>query len=186
MTEKTMGELRAANYNYSADIAEMNAMYRLSLPSLANADIKKRLDGFKKTLQDELKEIDDILVMCEESDDDLSTKVKILKDSMDVFADLSVFTHSEAAKFTAAMNEYKARIATATDSDKIHFNNVLREVMRCNFTKKWPDPETGEKYQIVKYDENGKFIKGPDTEKPDLALSLMVMGCILPSSNETN
>lgn len=163
------------------DIAEMNAMYGLApVNFIGTAEIRERLAGFKKTMLDELDEVDAIITKLNTIERGLHTLdgfnevsdiadmfADMYADIFDWFADLTVYTQSETHKFASGIEE----AGTPDSNTPVNFDpsRILSNSMAANFTKKWPDPVTGAKYSVVKYDEAGKFIKGPDTIKPDEA-----------------
>jgi predicted HAD superfamily Cof-like phosphohydrolase len=125
---------------FARRIAAMNAMYRLPAHSQLNitADTAERLGKFKKTLVDEVNEIDDIIAAVRSGAPAIETAVAIA----DVLGDIVVYCRSEALKYG------------------IPLENVLDIIMDSNESKLGADGNPI-------YDENGKFLKGPNYWKPE-------------------
>ncbi len=137
-------------------IIAMNEMYKLPVnhtPTLAvGEDAALRLKKFITTLLKEIDEgdlIKDDLERDDEemlSDEEITKKqLGILTDLADWFADIIVYCMSEARKFG------------------IPLDKVMQCVMGSNFTKLGADGKPI-------YDENGKFLKGPNFVPPEAAI----------------
>lgn len=121
-------------------IYAMNEMYKLpisSAPTLLE-DPASRLKKFKATLMDEVHEIDEIVQKIENSESDIEVKVAIA----DLLGDVIVYCRSEALKYGIPLEE------------------VLDIIMDSNESKLGGDGKPI-------YDENGKFLKGPNYWKPE-------------------
>jgi len=121
-------------------IAAMNAMYRLAandIPTIS-ADVEERLVKFKATLMDEVHEIDDIVSMAKAGASKLDVAVAIA----DLLGDVIVYCRSEALKYGLPLEQ------------------VLNVIMDSNESKLGADGNPI-------YDQNGKFLKGPNYWKPE-------------------
>jgi predicted HAD superfamily Cof-like phosphohydrolase len=126
--------------SFAKRIALMNSMYRLSAnptPTLPT-DVADRLQKFKKTLGDEVNEIDDIVALAKEGAAPLDMAVAIA----DLLGDVIVYCRSEALKYGIPLEE------------------VLDIIMDSNESKLGADGNPI-------YDANGKFLKGPNYWKPE-------------------
>ncbi len=140
---------------FITQIERMNSMYRLqvsSIPTLTVVDnnpdgsqekvgARTRLQRFKKTMLEEIGEIDQIIEMVEGPVDE-DTARNILVAIADLTADLIVFCVSEQRKFG---------LPPAA---------VMKIVMESNMSKLQPDGS-------AKYDDKGKFLKGPNYYPPE-------------------
>ncbi|HBS27739.1 MAG TPA: pyrophosphatase [Gammaproteobacteria bacterium] len=125
---------------FAERIALMNAMYQLPAndqPTLPE-DVADRLRKFKTTLSDEVDEIDDIIQMSENGESQADVLVAIA----DILGDVIVYCRSEALKYG------------------IPLEDVLELIMDSNESKLGADGKPI-------YDENGKFLKGPNYWKPE-------------------
>lgn len=167
--------------SFEQDIQQMNVMYRLPIntkPTLGvgtppDASLVARLDAatvrlnaFKATLQKELNEADDIIAKLQNTvhmvnavtpamrlEDEVFTEVRVLTDIADWFGDIVVYVFSEALKF--GIPPYA----------------VLDCIMESNKTKL---DENGNPI----YDENGKFLKGPNFTPPEPAIYDLLLALI--------
>ena len=135
------------NKPFAARIAAMNAMYKLpahSAPTLP-ADTQERLAKFKKTLMDEVPEIDEIIELATEggAPADIATAIA------DVLGDIIVYCRSEALKYGLPLEE------------------VLEVIMDSNESKLGADGKPI-------YDANGKFLKGPNYWKPEPGIKALL------------
>jgi len=123
-------------------IRAFNQMYRMpvaDLPTLdAVGDYMQRMRDFKKILTNEINEIDDIIAAAEQG----ATPLQTLTNLADLFADITVYSCSEMAKFGIPHDE------------------VLSIVMESNFSK------MGEDGKPI-FDEHNKLQKGPSYWKPE-------------------
>ena len=127
-------------WTFAERIALMNAMYQLPAndqPTLPE-DVADRLRKFKTTLSDEVDEIDDIIQMSENGESQADVLVAIA----DILGDVIVYCRSEALKYG------------------IPLEDVLELIMDSNESK------LGANGKPI-YDENGKFLKGPNYWKPE-------------------
>jgi predicted HAD superfamily Cof-like phosphohydrolase len=118
----------------------MNAMYRLTAhdsPVIPD-DAADRLVKFKTTLMDEVHEIDDIVAMASSGGSALDVAVAIA----DLLGDIIVYCRSEALKYGLPLEQ------------------VLDIIMDSNESKLGADGNPI-------YDDNGKFLKGPNYWKPE-------------------
>lgn len=137
--------------NFAKRIAEMNAMYKLPAhqsPVLA-ADPAERLRRFKLTLLDEINEIDQIVNAVEGQADPLDVLVAVA----DLLGDVIVYCRSEALKYGIPLEE------------------VLAIIMDSNESKLGADGEPI-------YDQNGKFLKGPNYWKPEPKIKELLQAAI--------
>ena len=126
--------------SFAQRIALMNRMYRLpahDAPVLPD-DVAERLRKFKRTLSDEVEEIEEIVALAEQGADRLDISVAIA----DVLGDIIVYCRSEALKYG------------------IPLEAVLDIIMDSNESKLGADGQPI-------YDDNGKFLKGPNYWKPE-------------------
>lgn len=129
--------------NFKEQIEAMNKMYNLEIedaPMLLH-NWKDRLCKFKKTLLDEIDEVDEIINSSINEDD-------ILVNLADWFGDIIVFCRSEAMKYGIPLEE------------------VINLIMESNMSKLGIDGKPI-------YDENGKFLKGPNYWKPEEKIKMM-------------
>ncbi|NYT79796.1 pyrophosphatase [Alcaligenaceae bacterium] len=125
---------------FAERIAAMNAMYKLPAherPTVP-ADVAGRLQKFKTTLSDEIREIDDIVSLTQQGASSLDIAVAMA----DLLGDIIVYCRSEALKYGLPLEE------------------VLDVIMDSNESKLGADGNPI-------YDENGKFLKGPNYWKPE-------------------
>jgi NTP pyrophosphatase (non-canonical NTP hydrolase) len=126
--------------SFARRIAAMNAMYRLPAhdkPTLP-ADTADRLRKFKATLLDEVHEIDEIVAAARDG----ATPADLAVAIADVLGDIIVYCRSEALKYGLPLEE------------------VLDVIMDSNESKLGADGKPI-------YDDNGKFLKGPNYWKPE-------------------
>lgn len=127
---------------FMAAIAAMNKMYKLPLTKIPtdfpNEPMLNRLAKFKKTLADEVDEIDEIAGLVQSEAD----PVDVITAKADILGDVVVFCFSEAAKYG------------------IPLDKVLEIIMESNASKLGSDGEPI-------YNEDGKFLKGPNYWKPE-------------------
>jgi len=144
---------KTSPHSFSFNVARMHNIFRLPIADEPTLDVGQdpiaRLEGFKKTLQDEVAEFDtadegklsirDKLVLYKEMQASGCTaeqleeaRQDVLTDIADWLGDLIVYCRSEAMKFG------------------IPLEDVLDAIMGSNFTKVGDTP---------KYDENGKLLK---------------------------
>jgi NTP pyrophosphatase (non-canonical NTP hydrolase) len=125
---------------FAKRIAAMNAMYKLpAQPSpILPAAPADRLRKFKATLLDEVNEIDEIVTAVERQADPLDVLVAVA----DLLGDVIVYCRSEALKYGIPLEE------------------VLSIIMDSNESKLGADGKPI-------YDDNGKFLKGPNYWKPE-------------------
>lgn len=172
--------------SFVRSIERMNQMYRLqvsTIPTLTFIDNKadgsqhavsaaKRLQGFKKTLLDEIDELDPIIELASKLEvaqadptgspivikefngatmfaDDREIAIACLTSVADVLADAVVFCVSEMRKFG---------LPPAA---------IMAIVMESNKSKLQPDGS-------AKYDDNGKFLKGPNYFPPEPKLKELI------------
>ena len=126
--------------SFAKRIALMNSMYRLPANQTQTlpADVADRLQKFKKTLSDEVNEIDDIIALAKEGASPVDVAVAIA----DLLGDVIVYCRSEALKYGLPLEE------------------VLDVIMDSNESKLGADGNPI-------YDANGKFLKGPNYWKPE-------------------
>src|SRR6185369_1110478 len=128
------------NKPFADRIAAMNAMYKLpahDCPTLTE-NVAERLAKFKATLLDEVHEIDEIVAASREG----ATPADLAVAIADVLGDIIVYCRSEALKYGLPLED------------------VLDVIMDSNESKLGADGKPI-------YDENGKFLKGPNYWKPE-------------------
>ncbi|MDN4501228.1 hypothetical protein QX776_02360 [Alteromonadaceae bacterium BrNp21-10] len=128
------------NKDFAQRIQAMNEMYKLPVlvaPQLTD-DVALRLQKFKKTLADEVDEIDDIIALTKQGADN----GEVLTAIADVLGDIIVYCRSEAMKYG------------------IPLEAVLDIIMDSNESK------LDANGQPI-YDENDKFLKGPNYWQPE-------------------
>ena len=125
---------------FTERIAAMNVMYRLpahDAPTILE-DVADRLVKFKATLMAEVHEVDDIVAMANSGASKLDVAVAIA----DLLGDITVYCRSEALKYGLPLED------------------VLDVIMDGNESKLGADGNPI-------YDQNGKFLKGPNYWKPE-------------------
>lgn len=128
------------NVSFKKRIEAMNRMYKLPVeekPTISS-DVVDRLAKFKKTLMDEVHEIDEIVALANSGASSVDVAVAIA----DLLGDVIVYCRSEALKYGLPLEE------------------VLDVIMDSNESKLGADGKPI-------YDENGKFLKGPNYWKPE-------------------
>lgn len=129
------------NRSFEYDIEEFNKLYRLPVnyhPTLSIGEpVNQRLLNFKKTLIDEINEMDDV-VDAYFFHSDIETLVQL----SDLLGDIIIYCASEARKFG------------------IPLTKVLGIITESNMSK------LGEDGMPI-YNEDGKVMKGPDYWKPE-------------------
>jgi len=139
---------------FAERIAFMNKMYRLPThdsPTIPE-DVASRLTKFKATLLDEVAEIDDIVAMARAGRPSLDLAVAIA----DLLGDIIVYCRSEALKYGLPLEQ------------------VLDVIMDSNESKLDQDGNPI-------YDQNGKFLKGPNYWKPEPKIH-QLLGQVAPAS----
>jgi len=125
---------------FARRIEKMNSMYRLpanQVPTIPS-DVDVRLTKFKATLRDEVDEIDEIVRVAGEGGDTLDVAVAIA----DLLGDVIVYCRSEALKYGIPLEQVLGIIMDSNESKLDEFGNPI-------------------------YDQNGKFLKGPNYWKPE-------------------
>jgi predicted HAD superfamily Cof-like phosphohydrolase len=128
------------NRSFAHRIAAMNAMYKLPAHDnpVVTSNVAERLTKFKATLLDEVHEIDEIVTAARDGAAPADLAVAIA----DLLGDIIVYCRSEALKYGLPLEE------------------VLDVIMDSNESKLGPDGKPI-------YDDNGKFLKGPNYWKPE-------------------
>lgn len=136
---------------FAKRIAGMNAMYKLpAQPSpVLPAEPADRLRKFKATLLEEVNELDAIVTAVERQEDPLDVLVAVA----DLLGDVIVYCRSEALKYGIPLEE------------------VLSIIMDSNESKLGLDGEPI-------YDDNGKFLKGPNYWKPEPKIRELLQAAI--------
>jgi len=128
-------------------IVAMNAMYKLpshDSPAVP-PDVADNLKKFKATLLDEVEEIDEIIESAQNGADQLHIAVALA----DLLGDIIVYCRSEALKYGLPLEE------------------VLEIIMDSNESKLGADGKPI-------YDNNGKFLKGPNYWKPEPKIQALI------------
>ena len=131
-------------------IQAMNEMYKLPVnhsPYFFEGT-DDRLLKFKKTLLDEVAEIDEIVGQIRKGESEIDVQVAIA----DLLGDVIVYCRSEAMKYGIPLEE------------------VLDIIMDSNESKLGADGKPI-------YDENGKFLKGPNYWKPEPRIKELLESC---------
>jgi NTP pyrophosphatase (non-canonical NTP hydrolase) len=128
------------NKSFADRIAAMNAMYKLPAHDtpVLTANVAERLTKFKATLLAEVHEIDEIVAAARDG----ATPADLAVAIADVLGDIIVYCRSEALKYGLPLEE------------------VLDVIMDSNESKLGADGKPI-------YDDNGKFLKGPNYWKPE-------------------
>jgi NTP pyrophosphatase (non-canonical NTP hydrolase) len=137
------------NKPFKDRIHAMNEMYKLPInttPTLLE-DPTSRLKKFKATLMDEVHEIDEIVQKIEDGEPEIDVKVAIA----DLLGDVIVYCRSEALKYGLPLED------------------VLDIIMDSNESKLGSDGKPI-------YDQNGKFLKGPNYWKPEPKIKALLSG----------
>lgn len=130
-------------------IQTMNEMYKLPVndaPHLFEGT-DDRLLKFKRTLLDEVAEIDEIVDQIRKGASEIDVQVAIA----DLLGDVIVYCRSEAMKYGIPLEE------------------VLEVIMDSNESKLGADGKPI-------YDGNGKFLKGPNYWKPEPRIKELLAG----------
>ncbi len=143
--ERAKLELQAENEDEHTQIRSAHAVDILT----------KRLWDFKKTLNKELQEVDDIInklakTKTSEVGEDVYPLEDFLTDMADWLGDIQVYCASEMVKFGLPNND------------------ILQIIMQSNFSKLQADGST-------KYDANGKVEKGPLYWKPEPRIKELIL-----------
>lgn len=135
--------------NFIDKIAAMNAMYKLPLSStltiVPGEPVMSRLVKFQRTLTDEVNELS---IIIDETKNVDTTSETILVNIADLLGDVVVYCFSEAAKYGIPMEE------------------VLDIIMQSNESKLGTDG-------LPIYNEDGKFLKGPNYWKPEPKIKML-------------
>ena len=128
--------------NFTAAIKAFNEMYKLPISPAPTLDIgtpvADRLLAFKKILNEEIEEIEEIRVAIFNN----KPPVEVLTMLADLLGDIQVYCASEMAKFGLPADQ------------------VLEIIMQSNMSKLGADG-------LPIYDERGKVLKGPGYWKPE-------------------
>jgi NTP pyrophosphatase (non-canonical NTP hydrolase) len=136
------------NKVFKERIREMNEMYKLPISEVPTLlpDPADKLLKFKNTLMDEVHEIDEIVEKIRSGSPDIDVKVAIA----DLLGDVIVYCRSEALKYGLPLEE------------------VLDVIMDSNQSKLGSDGKPI-------YDQNGKFLKGPNYWKPESKIEALLL-----------
>ncbi len=137
--------------SFAERISLMNKMYRLptnDIPTIPS-NVTDRLIKFKATLLDEVNEIDDIVELTKNGSSSLQIAVAIA----DLLGDVIIYCRSEALKYGIPMED------------------VLDIIMDSNESKLGTDGNPI-------YDENGKFLKGPNYWKPETKIHELLQSLV--------
>ena len=152
------------NKKFLEQITQMADMYKLpqhKVPTLP-ADVASRLAKFKITLSEEVDEIDDIIALVntttlnnlDETDEQAKHRknLEVMTAVADLLGDVIVYCRSEALKYG------------------IPLEAVLGTIMDSNASKLGADG-------LPIYNENGKFMKGPNYYKPEPMITKLLQVC---------
>lgn len=158
--------------SFESQVMYFNGMYNLPIAKYPTIGAlrqppEQRLEQFKITLAKELSEIDDIIdkikiakAAAAQGEVVEYTVTDCLTDIADLLGDIQVYCASEMVKFGIPNKE------------------TLRIIMQSNFSKLQLDG-------TVKYDENGKVLKGPGYWKPEPLIKDMLQHLIDDATNPT-
>lgn len=164
-----MNETSTQKFDFSAKLLKFNALYMLptsTVPCIpwvgdANASARtktiERLKAFKRTLQDELNEVDEIVRRVEAGD----PPVEILTELADWLGDIQVYCASEMLKY-------------GLDRDVI-----LGIIMGSNMSKLGADGKP-----II--NDDGKVMKGPNYWKPEPMIKLFIEASLREHARREN
>lgn len=141
--------------SFYRQIKKFNEIYKLPLnekPTLLGVE---RLENFKKILQEEVNEVDEIIKKYKEHPIELTKEkqLELLTELSDWLGDMVVYIASESAKHGIDLNE------------------TLKIIMESNFSKLGAD---GKPIYDERYDERGKVMKGPNYWKPEPKIAEMI------------
>lgn len=135
----------SAPFEFASSIVAFNRMYKMeSVSPLTDSKIYNRLTEFRKMLEDEVRELDDIVIKAAKGGSFLG----IATDLADLLGDIQVFCASEMRRWN------------------IPLNPTLRIIMDSNMSKLQADGTA--------LFENGKLQKGPNYWKPEPQISMML------------
>lgn len=131
---------------------KMNRMYKLPVHDVPTVpyDTAMRLEKFKRTLSDEVNEIDDIVTLARGMGDEYAQDIDIAVAIADLLGDVVVYCYSEALKYGIPLDE------------------VLTVIMSSNESKLGVDG-------MPIYNADGKFMKGPNYFKPEPAIKELLL-----------
>lgn len=127
-------------FNFARRVVAFNCLYGLPVEPrpFLQSDVIDRLRKFKRTLMDEVNEVDEIVQSAERGED----SVELLVALADWLGDITVYCRSEALKFGLPLEQ------------------VLEIIMESNQSKLGADGKPI-------YDANGKVLKGPSYWRPE-------------------
>lgn len=146
---------------FQQDCVLMNMMYQVN-PEKPGMTVptSSELNGFRCTLVDEVSEVDEIVNRCQDYEECDKTspeaeelKVEIIVAFVDWIVDIQVFCMSQCLRY--GINPVPA----------------MQVVMDSNFTKLGADGKPI-------FDENKKFLKGPNYKKPEPAIREMIVDAL--------
>lgn len=134
---------------FAQSVANFNCMYGLPVhrTPVLGADPVDRLRKFKRTLMDEVNEVDEIVLAAERG----ANPMDLLVAMSDWLGDITVYCRSEAMKFGLPLEQ------------------VLEVIMESNLSKLDADGKPI-------YDANGKVLKGPSYWKPEPRIQALLEG----------
>lgn len=143
---------------FQQDCQLMNEMYQVDAKEALAVPTAQELLKFRCTLIDEVSEVDEIIKRCHEYEtypeknapEAVDLKVEILVAFVDWIVDIQVFAMSQCLRY--GINPVPS----------------MQIVMDSNFTK------LGEDGKPI-FDENKKFLKGPNYKKPEPAIREMIV-----------
>jgi predicted HAD superfamily Cof-like phosphohydrolase len=137
---------------FAKKIHAMNTMYKLPVASqpAVTHDTAVRLEKFKRTLSDEVNEIDDIVEAARGMGAEYVQDIDLAVMIADILGDVVVYCHSEALKYGIPLAE------------------VLDIIMASNESKLGADG-------LPIYNADGKFLKGPNYWKPEPAIRALLI-----------
>lgn len=154
------GELDSS---FSSDIEKFNEMYGLRDCSNDEDDeMATRLGIFKGLIQEEMKELDEIIEKLKATGDSVigyDTNLEARTDIADLLGDLIVFCASEMRRFN------------------LHTEDILAIIMASNFSK------LGEDGQPIIRESDGKVMKGPNYWPPEPLIAEYLQAEAVAASN---
>lgn len=137
--------------DFYEQIRQFNGIYKLPINEEPTLPDIERLKNFKSILQEELREVDEIIAKYENFGEELSREdeIALLTDLSDWLGDMVVYITSESLRCG------------------IDLKRMLNIIMQSNFSK------LGSNGEPI-YDERGKVMKGPNYWRPEPTIREMI------------
>lgn len=151
------------NFNLDQSITEFNNLYKLPAPSSpilpqTRAELVNKLHTFANILNEEMKEVEDIVVKLQ---DGVTSQPEILAEIADWLGDIMIYCASELTKYGLEPNQ------------------VLSIIMASNMSKL---DSSGNPI----YDDRGKVMKGPNYWKPEPMLQRYIQAAARQGAKDAN